>query len=146
MPESRAECVWHGNLANGTGETKVASGVFGPVPVSWSSRTQEKAGKTSPEELLAAAHASCYCMALSHELTQRGHAPTALDATAVVSFEPMQGGGWHVASSKLSVKGTVPGIDQNAFQEAAQAASKGCPVSRALAGINISLESVTLDG
>lgn len=145
MAESKAECVWHGNLVNGNGETKVGSGVFGPVPVSWSSRTQEKAGKTSPEELIAAAHASCYCMALSNELTQRGHAPTALDATAVVSFEPKQGGGWHIASSKLSVKGTVPGIDQTAFQEAAQAASKGCPVSQALAAINVSLESATLE-
>jgi len=144
MPESRAECVWHGNLANGSGTTSVASGAFGPVSVSWVARTQEKGGKTSPEELLAAAHASCYSMALSHELTTRGTPPTELDASAVVSFEPKQGGGWRVASSTLSVTGKVPGIDQNAFQEAASAASKGCPVSQALAGVTITLASATL--
>ena len=144
MPESRAECVWRGNLVNGTGTTSVASGAFGPIAVSWSSRTQEKAGKTSPEELLAAAHASCYCMALSHELSSRGTPPAELDASAVVTFEPQQGGGWRVASSTLSVTGSVPGIDQNAFQEAASAASKGCPVSRALAGVTITLASATL--
>lgn len=145
MPESRADCVWQGSLVTGNGSINVASGAFGPVPVTWVARTEQKNGKTSPEELLAAAHASCYSMALSHELTQRGNPPTRLDASAVVTFGQVDGG-WAVVSSTLTVKGVVPGIDQAAFQQAADAASKGCPVSRALAGVKIVLESAVLEG
>lgn len=145
MAESRAESIWQGSLTTGNGSISVASGAFGPVPVTWVARTEQKNGKTSPEELLAAAHSSCYCMALSHELTQRGNPPTRLDASSVVTFEKTEGG-WAVTSSKLNVRGVVPGIDQAAFRQAAEAASKGCPVSRALGAIKIILESATLEG
>jgi lipoyl-dependent peroxiredoxin len=145
MADRRAECVWEGNLAKGNGVTSVASGAFGPVPVSWAARTEQSNGKTSPEELIAAAHASCYCMALSHELTQRGNPPTRLDATSVVTIDRINGA-MTVTTSKLNVRGVVDGIDQAAFQEAATAASKGCPVSRALAGVEVVLESALLEG
>jgi osmotically inducible protein OsmC len=100
------------------------------VEVSWASRTKRAAGKTSPEELLAAAHASCYCMALSNELAQAGSPPERLEATATVDFEPGVG----VKSSHIAVSGLVPGIDQRKFDEAAAAAGDGCPISAALKG------------
>ncbi len=144
MADRRAECVWEGNLTQGNGVTSVGSGAFGPVPVSWAARTEQSNGKTSPEELIAAAHASCYCMALSHELTQKGHPPTRLDATSVVTIDRVEGA-MKVTTSKLNVRGKVEGIDQASFQEAATAASKGCPVSRALGGVDIVLESAVLE-
>lgn len=144
MPDSRASAQWEGNLVNGKGTVSSGSGVFGALPVSWAARTEKANGNTTPEELLAAAHASCYCMALSHELTQGGHAPTRLNASAVVTFGKVESG-WAVTTSKISVRGVVPGIDQAAFKEAATNASKGCPVSRALAGVQIVLESVELE-
>ncbi|HLH72682.1 MAG TPA: OsmC family peroxiredoxin [Chloroflexota bacterium] len=145
MPESRASAQWEGNLVNGKGTVTSGTGTFGPIPVSWTARTQQAINATTPEELLAAAQASCYCMALSHELTQKGHAPSRLDASAVVTFGPQPGGGWAVTTSKISVRGVVPGIDQKTFSEAAEAAAKGCPVSRALAGVQINLESAVLE-
>jgi osmotically inducible protein OsmC len=145
MADRKAECVWEGNLVHGTGVTTVSSGAFGPVPVSWAARVERSDGKTSPEELLAAAHASCYCMALSHELTQKGNPPTRLDATSVVTIDRVEGG-MKVTTSKLNVRGVVPGIDQAGFESAAKAASVGCPVSRALAGVETILESAVLEG
>ncbi|HVB96717.1 MAG TPA: OsmC family peroxiredoxin [Chloroflexota bacterium] len=145
MPDSRATAQWEGNLANGKGSVNSGTGTFGPIPVSWTARTQQAVSATTPEEMLAAAQASCYCMALSHELTQKGHAPSRLNASAVVTFGPQEGGGWAVTTSKITVQGVVPGIDQKAFSEAAEAAAKGCPVSRALAGVKISLESAVLE-
>jgi len=142
--ESRAECVWEGNLVNGHGTTRVASGAFPPLAVSWTARTERPAPMTSPEELLAAAHASCYCMALSHELTQKGTPPTRLSATAVVTIDRIDGQ-MTVTTSKLSIRGTVPGQNNDGFREAADAAAKGCPVSRALAGVKTSLDVVTLE-
>src|SRR5438876_830171 len=138
MADSRAETTWEGNLTHGKGTTTAASGVFGPVPVSWTARTERTTGTTSPEELIAAAHASCYCMALSHELTQRGTPPARLHASAAVSFDRVEGG-MKITTSKLKVTGSVPGSNQAAFNEAATAASKGCPVSKALAGVDIVL-------
>jgi osmotically inducible protein OsmC len=106
--------------------------------VSWASRTERAAGKTSPEELLAAAHASCYCMALSHELGEAGTPPDRLEATATVEFEPGEG----VRSSHIVVSGRVPGIDQARFSEAASAAGDGCPISGALKGnVEISVDA-----
>jgi osmotically inducible protein OsmC len=128
--ESSASTVWEGDLAHGSGVTTVESGVFGPVDVTWGSRTARSAGKTSPEELLAAAHASCYCMALSHELGEAGTPPERLEATATVAFVPGEG----VKSSHLVVSGRVPGIDQEAFEAAANGAGEGCPISGALKG------------
>jgi osmotically inducible protein OsmC len=110
--------------------TTPESEAFGPVDVTWASRTARSAGKTSPEELLAAAHASCYCMALSHELAEAGTPPERLEATATVAFVAGEG----VKSSHIVVTGRVPGVDQAAFEAAAAGAGEGCPISGALKG------------
>jgi osmotically inducible protein OsmC len=134
---SSATTVWEGGLAHGSGVTRPASGAFPPVEVTWASRTTRAAGKTSPEELLAAAHASCYCMALSHELGEAGTPPERLEATATVEFVPGEG----VKSSHIVVTGRVPGVDQDAFEAAAAAAGDGCPISGALKGnVEITVE------
>ena len=127
---SSATTVWEGDLGHGSGVTTPASGAFDPVDVSWASRTKRAAGKTSPEELLAAAHAACYCMGLAHELAEAGTPPDRLEATAEVEFEPGEG----VRSSHITVSGSVPGIDQGTFAAAADAAGEGCPISGALKG------------
>ena len=126
--ESSASTVWQGSLTDGSGITAPSSGAFDAVEVTWASRTERAAGKTSPEELLAAAHASCYCMALSHELSEAGNQPERLEATSTVGFVPGEG----VTGSHIVVKGRVPGIGQAAFEEAAQSAGKNCPISGAL--------------
>ena len=129
-----AEAVWEGSLAQGAGAvTLTSSGAAGPLPVTWASRTTRSEGKTSPEELVAAAHASCYCMALSHILGEAGTPPERLAASATVTFAEVEGG-FKVASSALKVKGTVPGIDAAAFRDAANKAKDGCPISGALKG------------
>jgi osmotically inducible protein OsmC len=136
--ESSATTTWEGDLAHGSGTTTPESGAFQPVDVTWASRTSRSQGKTSPEELLAAAHASCYCMALSHELAEGGNPPERLEATAVVDFEPGEG----VRSSHITVSGKVDGIDQQRFVEAARAAGVGCPISGALKGnVDIQVEA-----
>ncbi|HEX7060061.1 MAG TPA: OsmC family peroxiredoxin [Solirubrobacterales bacterium] len=139
--ESTATTVWEGDLAHGRGTTKAASGVLPEVEVTWAARTERAPGTTSPEELLAAAHASCFCMALSHELGEAGNAPERLEATATVTFVPGEG----VKSSKIAVNGQVPGLDQARFAEAAQSAGENCPISQALQGIEIEVEA-TLEG
>jgi len=126
--ESSASTVWQGSLTDGSGITAPSSGAFDAVEVTWASRTERAAGKTSPEELLAAAHASCYCMALSHELSEAGNQPERLEATSTVGFIPGEG----VTGSHIVVKGRVPGIDQAACEEADQSAGKNCPISGAL--------------
>jgi osmotically inducible protein OsmC len=133
--QSSASTVWEGDLAHGGGTTTPVSGAFPAVEVTWASRTKRSQGKTSPEELLAAAHASCYCMALSNELAQAGTPPERLEATATVDFEPGEG----VRSSHIVVRGRVPGIDQGKFDQAADAAGEGCPISGALKG-NVEIE------
>ena len=134
MPDAQrtAEAVWEGSLAQGTGTvTLTSSGGAGPLPVTWASRTARSEGKTSPEELVAAAHASCYCMALSHILGEAGTPPERLEARATVTFAQVEGG-FKVASSALEVKGTVPSLDAAAFRDAANKAKDGCPISGAL--------------
>src|SRR5438067_11492542 len=126
--ESSATTVWQGDLASGAGTTSFGSGALPDVDVTWASRTERAAGKTSPEELLAAAHASCYCMALSHELAEGGNPPERLEATAVVDFDP----GERVRSSHITVSGRVDGIDQQRCEEAVHAAGDGRPISGAL--------------
>ena len=136
--QSSATTVWEGDLAKGAGVTTPQSGAFGATDVSWSSRTERAAGKTSPEELLAAAHSSCYCMQLSHELAEAGTPPDQLEATATVAFVPGEG----VKSSRIVVSGRVPGIDQETFAAAAASAGDGCPISGALKGnLEISVEA-----
>jgi osmotically inducible protein OsmC len=132
MTERRAEVTWSGDLMSGEGMIEsVGSGAFGPLQVSWPARAEEPEGKTSPEELIAAAHAACFSMALSHELAQSGHAPESLSTTATVTFEPGTG----ITRIAIDVSGSVPGLDEAAFHQAAQAAKDGCPVSKALAGV-----------
>ena len=139
--DSRARAVWRGNLAEGSGETILASGVAGPLPVSWAGRTETANGNTSPEELIAAAHAACYSMALSGGLTRAGTPPTTLETAAVASFEKTDAG-WRLTRMDLSVVGEVEGIDDAAFQTAAIAARDGCPVSNALKGnVEISVKA-----
>jgi lipoyl-dependent peroxiredoxin len=131
--ERRASVTWKGDLMSGSGTIdEVGSGAFGPLDVSWAARSEEASGgKTSPEELIAAAHASCFSMALSLGLAKAGNAPERLRTSAVVTFVPGTG----VTKSALTVRGVVPGLDADGFREAAEAAKKGCPVSQALAGV-----------
>jgi osmotically inducible protein OsmC len=137
----RADAVWQGSLGQGSGEVSlVTSGAAGPLPVTWASRTDRSNGKTSPEELLAAAHASCYCMALSAGLGEAGTPPEELEVSATVTFKEIEGG-WKTGSSQITVKGRVPGIDEATFQKAAQDAKDGCPISGALKG-NVELSVV----
>ena len=139
--KSRASSTWEGDLFNGQGTTTLATGVAGPLPVSWPSRTESAAGRTSPEELIAAAHAACYNMALSNILAQGGNAPTRLETSAEATFEKVEAG-WRLTTMALSVRGDVPGIDADGFAAAAAKAKDGCPVSNALAGnVEITLES-----
>jgi len=137
-----ANAVWEGSLTKGTGAvTLTSSGAAGPLPVTWTSRTARSEGKTSPEELVAAAHASCYCMALSGILGDAGTPPEKLEVSATVTFAQIEGG-FKVASSALTVRGTVPGLDSAGFKEAAEAAKDGCPISGALKGnVDLSIEA-----
>jgi osmotically inducible protein OsmC len=146
VAERRAEVVWEGDLMSGSGTiVSTGSGAFGDLGVTWKARTEDSGGLTSPEELLAAAEASCFSMALAHGLAQGGHAPERLDTSAVCSFEQVEGG-FAVTRMELSVRGRVPGLDQDGFREAAEQAKDGCPVSKALAG-NVAVSvSATLEG
>ena len=132
---SRADVIWNGDLMSGNGHVKVASGTFEEFPVSWASRAERQEGTTSPEELLAAAHASCYCMALSNGLSKAGHKVEQLNTTAQVEFVPGTG----ITTSTITVRGRVAGIDAAEFEKQAEAAKEGCPVSKALHG-NVELK------
>jgi osmotically inducible protein OsmC len=137
--ERRASVTWNGDLMSGSGTIdEVGSGAFGPLDVSWAARSEETSGgKTSPEELIAAAHAACFSMALSLGLAKANTPPDRLRTSAVVTFVPGTG----ITKSALTVRGSVPGLDADGFREAAEAAKKGCPVSQALAGV----PEITLD-
>ncbi|MGK2851284.1 MAG: OsmC family peroxiredoxin [Candidatus Limnocylindrales bacterium] len=134
----RAEVAWTGDLLSGSGVVSgVSSGTFSTLPVSWAARTEGPAGKTSPEELVAAAHASCYAMAFSGALARAGTPPERLDVSADVTFDKLEAG-WRVVSSALTVRGVVPGISNEDFVAAAESARDGCPISQALKG-NVAL-------
>ena len=137
--ERHAEVVWQGDLMNGSGTIgEVGSGAFGPLDVSWPLRAEEPNGKTSPEELIAAGWAACFAMALSHGLAQAGNPPEKLETSATVTFQPGEG----IIKGALTVRGTVPGLDEDGFKEAANGAKENCPVSKALAGIpEVTLEA-----
>ncbi|HEV8099864.1 MAG TPA: OsmC family peroxiredoxin [Gaiellaceae bacterium] len=136
--ERKAEVVWQGDLMNGSGTIEeVGSGAFGPLDVSWASRAEEPNGKTSPEELIAAAWAACFSMALSAGLAKAGTPPGQLETSATVTFQPGEG----ITKGALTVRGTVDGLDADGFAAAAEDAKKNCPVSQALTGIPV----VTLD-
>ena len=129
-----ARAVWSGDLMSGTGTVSgVSSGKLNEVPVSWSARTAEPGGKSSPEELLAAAHASCFAMALSAGLGRSGTPPNRLEVRSKVTFDKV-GDSWTVVSSELEVTGDVPGADAAKFTRAAEDAKENCPISRALKG------------
>jgi osmotically inducible protein OsmC len=131
--EARAH--WEGGLSEGRGRiTGSSSGQLAEVPVTWNARTGGDSSLTSPEELLAAAHATCFSMALAFELEGRNTMPKSLDVTARVGFDPKVGGGYEVSFSELSVKGDVPGISADDFREAVSQAAEGCPISQALKG------------
>jgi osmotically inducible protein OsmC len=143
--ERTATTVWEGDLAHGNGILSLTSGATGDLPVTWASRTERSAGKTSPEELIAAAHASCFSMALSHGLAESGHPPDRLEVSATVTLSLDDGP--KVSSSHLTVRGTVPGLDADGFAEAAKGAADGCPISGALKGnLEISVDAQLADG
>jgi osmotically inducible protein OsmC len=137
--ERKASVTWNGDLLGGSGTIdEVGSGAFGPLDVSWAARSEEASGgKTSPEELIAAAHASCFSMALANGLAKAGSPPERVSTSATVTFVPGTG----ITKSALSVRAVVPGIGAEGFAEAAEAARAGCPVSQALAGV----PEITLD-
>ena len=139
MTDRTANVTWSGSLMDGNGTIEsVDSGAFGPLDVTWAARTEDPKGLTSPEELIAAAHAACFSMALSHGLAQAGTPPSRLDTSATVTFVPGTG----ITRIALAVRGSVPGIDTTGFAEAAAAAKEGCPVSKALAAVpEITLEA-----
>jgi osmotically inducible protein OsmC len=140
MAERSATTAWDGDLPHGNGVLNGASGALSDLNVTWASRTQRSEGKTSPEELIAAAHSSCFSMALANELSSGGHDPEHLDVAAKVTLDQKDGAPT-VTTSELTVTGRVPGIDQSQFETAAQAAGKNCPISRALAGVEISVSA-----
>jgi osmotically inducible protein OsmC len=130
----RATASWSGDLLSGSGTVSAyTTGLFTDLPVSWASRTEEPEGRTSPEELLAAAHAACYSMAFSNTLAKAGTPPEHLHVAAEVAFEKDESG-WSVTHSDLQVIGRVPGCSVADFERMAEEAKDGCPISRALAG------------
>jgi len=128
---------WEGSLMEGSGQVTLQSSGLGTYDVTWASRANEPEGRTSPEELIAAAHSSCFSMALSHALAQAGNPPDALDTAADVTFQPGEG----ITGIHLTVRGTVPGLSAEAFAEAAETAKSNCPVSKALAATTVTLEA-----
>lgn len=134
---SEATTLWFGDLTSGSGTTSLDSSDAGEFPVTWAARTGAEGGKTTPEELLGAAHSACFSMAFSHALTEHGTPPESLQVTAAVTFVPGTG----ITSSHLLVSAKVPGLGDDDFQRIAAEAKAGCPVSQALAGIEITLEA-----
>lgn len=133
-----AKVTWAGSLTDGAGTIEgVGSGAFGPLDVTWASRAETPEGRTSPEELIAAAWASCFCMALSGALTRASTPPERLETSVTVTFQPGEG----IVRGAITVVGTVPGLDHDGFVEQAEGAKVNCPVSKALTGI----PEVTLD-
>jgi osmotically inducible protein OsmC len=137
--DRHAEVTWNGGLMEGSGRIdSTGSGAFGGLDITWASRSEpDESGRTSPEELIAAAHAACFSMALSFGLANDGTPPDELHTAATVTFQPGEG----ITKIALTVEGRVPGIDQDAFQAAADGAKANCPVSKALAGV----PEITLD-
>jgi osmotically inducible protein OsmC len=143
IAERSATTGWDGDLASGNGTVNGASGALRDLAVTWASRTERSDGKTSPEELVAAAHSSCFSMALAHGLTEAGNAPEHLNVTSKVTLDLVDGAPT-VTTLEVTVTGRVAGIDQAAFEQAANEAGEGCPISRALAAVQITV-SATLE-
>jgi len=130
--------AWHGSLLEGSGTVNLESSGLGAFDVTWASRAEEPEGRTSPEELIAAAHAACFSMSLASRLAKAGTPPTTLQARAEVDFQPGEG----ITGVRLQVAGDVPGLDDDGFRELAQDAKQNCPVSKALAAVPITLAIV----
>jgi osmotically inducible protein OsmC len=138
---SRADATWEGDLTSGGGHVKPESGAFAELPITWASRAERQHGKTSPEELIAAAHASCFSMAFSNGLAKAGHKPERLDTRVEIEFVPGTG----ITTSTITVRGHIHGISNDDFQKLAKEAEEGCPVSKAMHG-NVELRlHATLD-
>jgi osmotically inducible protein OsmC len=143
MPQVRSAAAnWSGDLLSGGGAVSAStSGIFENQAITWRARTEASEGKTSPEELLAAAHASCYSMAVSNELSKAGFPPERVDVSVVVSADKTDSG-WTVQTSAITLKAKVPGIDQATFDQQAEAAKGGCPISRAISSdVQITLDA-----
>ena len=139
--ERNAHATWEGDLRGGSGRFDTGSGAISGQEVTYASRFEDSGGKTSPEELIAAAHATCFSMALAGGLAKAGHPPTRIETDAVATLDQAEGG-FRITSMRLSVRGDVDGIDEAAFRAAAEEAKEGCPVSNALAdSIEITLEA-----
>jgi osmotically inducible protein OsmC len=134
---SEATTLWFGDLTSGSGTTSLDSSDAAEFPVTWQARSEGVVGHTNPEELLGAAHSACYSMAFSNTLAQAGHAPESLQVTAAVTFQPGEG----ITGSHLLVSAKIPGITEDEFQKLAEDAKANCPVSKALAGVPITLEA-----
>ncbi len=132
----KAETIWKGNLTQGSGRVSVGSGAFGPLDVTFAARTEQAGGKTSPEELIAAAHATCFAMAFSNTLNKAGKPPEQLTVNATCTLDRVEGS-LTITTMDIDVKGRVPGITAAEFDNLAQDAGKNCPVSRALKGVQI---------
>ena len=139
--ERNAHATWEGDLRGGSGRFDTGSGAISGQEVTYASRFEDSGGRTSPEELIAAAHATCFSMALAGGLAKAGHPPTRIETDAVATLDQAEGG-FRITSMRLSVRGDVDGIDEAAFRAAAEEAKEGCPVSNALAdSIEITLEA-----
>jgi osmotically inducible protein OsmC len=132
-----ATTTWEGTLFEGSGRVELQSSGLGTFDVSWPARAEEPGGKTSPEELIAAAHSACFSMAFSNGLAKAGTPPERLETTAAVTFQPGDG----ITGIHITVRGTVPGISADDFVAAAEVAKEGCPVSQALTGTTITLDA-----
>jgi osmotically inducible protein OsmC len=142
VPKRTARTAWNGSLQEGAGQVELSSSRAGTFDVSFPERAAEHAdGTTSPEELIAAAHSSCYAMQLSALIAEAGGTPQSLDVTAEVSLGPDPDGGFAITGIALTVRGEVEGLDQAAFHQAAEAAKAACPVSKALTGTTITLDA-----
>ncbi len=143
MATRTARTAWNGTLQDGSGQVELSSSKLGTYEVSWPRRTSDQAdGTTSPEELIAASHSACFSMALSGEIARAGGTPQSLEVTADVGFGPDEArGGFMITGITLTVRAEVEGLDADGFQQAAQAAKVGCPVSKALTGVDIKLDA-----
>jgi osmotically inducible protein OsmC len=143
MPTRSARTAWNGGLQDGSGQVELTSSGVGTYEVSFPKRAADDAdGTTSPEELVAAAHSACFAMSLSNEVAKAGGTPVALEVGADVTLGPDPAGGFRISGIKITVRGEVEGLDADGFQKAAQAAKSGCPISKALAGVDdISLDA-----
>lgn len=141
MTDRQATTTWTGDLPSGSGETTLDTSRLTSFAVSWPARSEEAGGKTSPEELIAAAHSACYCMQFSGLLGKAGTPPETIRTTATVSFGPKAGGGYEIKGIALAVRAKVPGVDADGFAKIAQEAKETCPVSAALTGTTITLDA-----